>query len=411
MMADLRRDFAIGGHPWHRSPLMLLALMSFAMPLAFSTWMALLNNFAHNEAGFDGSDIGWLQSVREIPGFAAFLVIFVLIWIKEQRLAYISLLMLGGWVALVGEFPSFWGLLATTFLNSLGFHYYETVKMSLELQWLPKDRAPILLGWLIAVGSAASLFVYLLIIFLWEVAGWDYSNLYMVFGGLSVAITLYCWSVFPIFEQPVKQRTEIVLKWRYWLYYTLQFMSGARRQIFVVFAAFMMVERFDFEVHQVTALFLVNYVANMIFAPIMGRVVKHFGERAALCFEYAGLFGVFVLYAGIYIFDWGVVFAATLYVIDHLFFALALGIKTYFQKIADPEDIAPTTSVAFTINHIGAVGLPAALGYVWIVNPQGVFWFAAALSLVSFCLSLMIPRHPEKGNETVFATSRVQPAE
>ncbi|MEM9211624.1 MAG: MFS transporter [Pseudomonadota bacterium] len=402
MIARVQEVFSIGGHPWHRSPMLLLVLMSFALPLAFSAWVALLNNFAHNEAGFNGSDIGWLQSVREIPGFAAFLVVFVIIIIREQRLALLSLILLGGFVAIVGDFPTFWGLLLTTFFSSIGFHYYETVKMSLELQWLPADRAPILLGWLIAIGSASSLIVYLVIIALWEGFGWDYSGLYRLFGGLTILIAVYCWCAFPLFKQPVAQRTEIVLKWRYWLYYALQFMAGARRQIFVVFAAFMMVERFYFDVHQVTALFLVNFVANMIFAPIMGRVVQRFGERAALCFEYAGLFCVFALYAGIYIFNWGVVFAATLYILDHFFFALALGIKTYFQKIADPEDIAPTTSVAFTINHIGAVGLPAALGYLWLINPQAVFWFAAALAAASFVLSLMIPRHPGKGNETIF---------
>lgn len=376
------------------------------MPLAFSAWLALLNNFVHNEAGFDGSDIGWLQTVREIPGFLSFLVVFVIIFIKEQRLAIYSLLMLGGWIAVVDYFPSFWGLMLTTLLNSLGFHYYETVKQSLELQWLPKDRAPILLGWLIAAGSAASLLVYLMIIVLWEVLNWDYSQIYLLFGGLTVLITSYCWLAFPVFKQPVAQRTEIVLKWRYWLYYALQFMAGARRQIFLVFAAFMMVEKFDFDVHEVTALFLINYLANMIFAPLMGRVVKYFGERAALCFEYAGLFVVFVLYAGIYIFEWGLLFAATLYVVDHFFFALALGIKTYFQKIADPEDIAPTAAVAFTINHIGAVFLPAALGYLWIVSPQGVFWFAAAMAAGSFMLSLLIPRHPVKGHETVLGSAK-----
>ena len=56
----------------------------------------------------------------------------------------------------------------------------------------------------------------------------------------------------------------MVLRRRYWLYYALQFMSGARRQIFVVFAGFMMVEQFGFDVHEITALYLINLVANMI---------------------------------------------------------------------------------------------------------------------------------------------------
>ena len=180
-------------------------------------------------------------------------------------------------------------------------------------------------------------------------------------------------------------------------------MAGARRQIFLVFAAFMMVERFGFEVHEVTALFLINYVANMIFAPLMGRIVTKFGERNALAFEYAGLMIVFSTYAGIYFFGWSAALAAALYVVDHLFFALAFAQKTYFQKIADPKDIAPTAAVAFTINHIAAVFLPAAFGFLWLVSPASVFVVAAGMAAASLALALMIPRHPEPGHETIFS--------
>jgi len=98
-----------------------------------------------------------------------------------------------------------------------------------------------------------------------------------------------------------------------------------------------------------------------------------------------------------------VVVAGGLYILDHLFFALSFALKTYFQKIADPGDIAPTAAVAFTINHIAAVFLPALLGYLWVISPAAVFGMAAGLAAVSVGLVLMIPRHPEKGNETVFA--------
>ena len=180
-------------------------------------------------------------------------------------------------------------------------------------------------------------------------------------------------------------------------------MAGARRQIFVVFAAFMMVEKFGFDVHQVTSLFMINFVINMIVAPLMGRLVGARGERFVLLLEYAGLVLVFLAYGGLYWFGWGVLMASTLYVIDHMLFGLAFALKTYFQKIADPQDIAPTAAVAFTINHIAAVFLPAALGYLWIVSPSAVFILAASLACVSFGLGLLIPRHPEKGNETILA--------
>jgi len=233
-----------------------------------------------------------------------------------------------------------------------------------------------------------------------------------VAGGATVLIAVACFLLYPQFETPNPQIKKMVLRRRYWLYYALQLMAGARRQIFVVFAGFMMVERFGFDVHEITLLYLVNLVINIVAAPFIGRAVGVFGERLALAIEYVGLITVFSLYGGLYFFGWGVVVAAVLYVVDHIFFAMALALKTYFQKIADPQDIAPTAAVAFTINHIAAVFLPALLGYLWLVSPAAVFVTAAGMAGISLILSLMIPRHPVKGQETIFSkgiAARVKP--
>ncbi|MGC6517535.1 MAG: MFS transporter [Candidatus Puniceispirillaceae bacterium] len=394
--------------PVWRRPVALLFVMAFAMPLAFATWSALLNNFVIEVSSFTGVEIGWLQTVREIPGFMAVTVLLVMLVMKEQRLALLSLVMLGGATIVTSNFPSFYGLLITTFIGSVGFHYFETVNQSLQLQWLDKDKAPQTLGWLVACGSAASLVAFGLITLFWQSFSLSYFFVYAAGGGACVFLALYAMIGFPQFQSRYKQRKTLLLRRRYWLYYALQFMAGARRQIFLVFAAFMMVEKFGYDVHHLTFLFLVNYLANMIFAPLMGRFVHKLGERFALMFEYAGLTVLFLLYGGIYYFDWGAWLAALLYVIDHLLFALAFALKTYFQKIADPEDIAPTAAVAFTINHIAAVFLPASLGYLWIVAPDGVYILAASMAFISLGLACLIPRRPEPGQETIFAYRRYQ---
>lgn len=396
--------------PVWRRPVALLVLMAAAMPLAFATWSALLNNFVIERAGFTGVEIGWLHTVREIPGFLSFAVIFVLLVMREQLLAILSLVTLGVASAVTAWFPTFGGLLFVTFIASIGFHYFETVNQSLQLQWIDKKRAPQVIGWLVAVGSGASLLSYGLLVATWDVFDLSYNTVYLISGGACALIALYCWAAFPKFEA-TPQLKKMVLRRRYWLYYALQFMSGARRQIFIVFAAFMMVERFGFEVHEITALFLINYLANMILAPLMGRALGRYGERNVLVFEYVGLVIVFLAYGGIYYFGWGVLLAASLYVIDHLLFALAFAMKTYFQKIADPQDIAPTAAVAFTINHIAAVFLPALLGYLWVVSPGAVFGLAAGMAGISLTLALLIPRNPEPGRETIFSGRLAAPAE
>lgn len=384
---------------WQR-PVTLLMLMAFAQPVSFATWSALLNNFVIDAANFDGSDIGWLHTVREIPGFFAIGVIGLIVYIREQVLGIVMLVLLGAATALTAHFPSLGGILTLTMMSSIGFHYFETVNQSLQLQWISKDRAPQMLGWLLAVGSGATMLGYVLIVLTWRAYDLSYATVYMTGGAVTVALAIFAAFAYPQFETPHPQTKKLILRKRYWLYYALQFMSGARRQIFVVFAGFMMVELFGMKVHEITQLYLINLVINIICAPLMGRVVGRFGEQRALLFEYAGLVAVFLAYGGIYYFGWGVVMAAFLYVVDHIFFALALALKTYFQKIADPADIAPTAAVAFTINHIAAVFLPALLGYLWLTSPASVFFLAAGMAGVSFLLALLIPRHPAPGNET-----------
>ncbi|GIT89902.1 MFS transporter [Jannaschia pagri] len=389
--------------PVWRRPEALLMLMAFAMPVAFATWSALLNNFTKEAAGFDGSDIGWLHTVREIPGFLAIGVILVIVFVREQVLALTSLILLGIATALTAAFPNLGGLLMITLLSSIGFHYYETVNQSLQLQWLPKDRAPKMLGVLLSVGAAGTLLAYGAIVLTWRAFDLSYDIVYWIAGGFTAAVAAFALLAYPQFESPHPQTKEFVLRRRYWLYYVLQFMSGARRQIFIVFAGFMMVERYGLSVDQTTALFMVTMGVNMIIAPTVGRLVAQFGERRALIIEYGGLTVVFVLYAGLYVYDWGVWMACALFVANNVFFSLALAIKTYFQKIAAPGDIAPTAAVAFTINHIAAVFLPASLGYLWLVSPTAVFGIAACMALVSLGLSILVPRHPVDGQETILS--------
>jgi hypothetical protein len=386
-----------------KRPEVLLMLMAASVPLSFSVWSTLLNNFVIERANFTGREIGILQSLREIPGFMAFAVVFVLLIVREQSLAFLSLLLLGIGTIITGWFPSVLGLYVTTILMSIGFHYYETMQTSLSLQWLGKDEAPHVLGKIIAVGSFISILIYGLLVLATRMWNVDYVVIYAAGGGVTVLIALFCWWYFPHYPEKVAQHKKIVLRKRYWLYYALVFMSGARRQIFLVFAGFLMVEKFGYGVGQISTLFLINAGLNMFFAPRIGRLIGLIGERRALIFEYLGLICIFGAYA--FVTDHRI--AASLYVLDHLFFAMAIAIKTYFQKIADPRDISATAAVGFTINHIAAVGLPAVLGIVWVYSHSIVFLVGAGMALVSLLLSFLVPRHPDVGQEVAsFTLSR-----
>lgn len=381
----------------YNNPRTLLLLMAFVMPLVFSIWNALLNNFVVEKAQFTGAEIGILQSLREVPGFLAFTAVFVLLVLKEQTFALISLAILCVGVAITGWLPFELGLYCTTVLMSIGFHYFETINQSLTLQWIKKDQAAHFMGKQLAVKSFASLLAYSGVWLIMEWLGYSYLTMYMLAGGLGLIIVVIMWLGFDSFTHNSVQHKHMFLRKRYWLYYGLVFFSGARRQIFLVFASFMMVEKFGYSVGDVSLLFMINYVFNLSFAPKIGKWIGRVGERKALIIEYVGLVLVFVSYALVE----HPHLAAGLYIIDHLFFAMAIAVKTYFQKIADHKDIASTAGVSFTINHIAAVIIPALLGVVWLTSPSLVFYIGAGFAVCSLCLAMNIPLHPNKGNEAI----------
>jgi hypothetical protein len=354
-----------------------LIVLTIASSVGLQAWLILFNNFAVEVAGLQGKHVGMIQSVREIPGFLALLAIFVMIFIKEHRLSAISILFLGAGMAATGIFPSYPGLLLTTLITSFGFHYYETTNQSLTLQYFDKHTSPWVFGKLRSLSAASNIgigvFIYLFASIL------DFMQIYLLIGAMIIAAGV--WGVFknPADRNIPPQHKKMIFRKRYWLYYFLTFMGGARRQIFMAFAVFLMVKKFQFSVQGVTALFVVNNLINYFISPIIGKAIIRFGERKVLSLEYFSLIFIFLAYALVGSKTW----VAFLYILDHVFFNFAIAIRTYFQKVGDPRDTASSMAVGFTINHVAAVFLPAIGGMLWMIDYRIPFVAGACMSLIS----------------------------
>ena len=390
------------------SPTAFLMAVAFINWIGFASWQALFNNFAKDTAHFTGWEVGVLQSVREIPGFLAFTAAFWFMIVREQALAYASVVILAIGIAATGFLPSYQGIMLTTFVMSVGFHYFETANQALALQLLPKSEAPKVLGKVASAMAAAQLVAYSLIALLSWALEPSYAELYLAFGVGTVLLLGVAAALFRRFDGTVPQRKGIVLRRRYWLYYALTFLSGARRQLFMAFGGWLLVERFGYDLAAFSALLFIYCAINLVAGPLFGRLVAQVGERSTIIIENVSLIVVFLGYA---LTTSGLV-AGALFVVDGVFFTLMIAQRTYFQKISDPADIAPTASVAFTINHIAAVVIPVLFGGIWIKDPALVFTVGALIATASLSLAFLVPRHPEPGRETVLARMRsVVPAE
>jgi predicted MFS family arabinose efflux permease len=267
---------------------------------------------------------------------------------------------------------------------SFGFHYFETTNQSLTLQYFDHKITPWIFGKLRSYAAASNIVIGIVILGLSVIL--SYLQLYLFLGAIIILAGIWGLYQNPTRKDIVPQHKKMILRKKYLLYYFLTFMAGARRQIFIAFAVFLLVKKFEFSVQEITVLFVVNNVINFFLSPLIGKAIIHYGERSVLSLEYSILILVFIAYAFV---DSRLV-VTILYILDHIVFNFSIAIRTYFQKIADPADIAPSMAVGFTINHIAAVIIPALGGMVWMIDYKLPFIAGAAMSLVSLSAVQMI---------------------
>jgi Major Facilitator Superfamily len=370
-----------------------LIVFTICSTMGLQTWLTLFNNFAVDVAGLGGNQIGMIQSVREIPGFLALLAVFVIMFIKEHRLSALSILILGLGLAITGWFPSYAGLMTTTLVMSFGFHYFETTNMSLTLQYFDQGTSPWVFGKQRSFAAASNIAVGILIYFAAFVM--NFAGIYLLIGGLTFVAGFWGLLQDPSDKTLIPQHKKMILRKKYWLFYFLTFMAGARRQIFMAFAVLLMVQKFKYSVQEITILFVINNAINYYLSPLIGRSIIRFGERKVLSLEYFSLILIFLAYAT----TTSKLLIAALYILDHIFFNFAIAIRTYFQKVGDRRDIAPSMAVGFTINHIAAVFLPALGGVLWMVDYRIPFFGGAMMALVSLC-AIQLIRIPAKAHSS-----------
>jgi MFS family permease len=365
-----------------------LAVASFFLYLGFNVWQALFNNFAVEELGVGAAQIGLIQALRELPGLFGFAVGFLVLWLTEMRVMWLSVLLLGLGLVVSGFADALSVLILGSLVMSIGFHWFYPSNSSIVLMAVGEEEAPKILGRLRSVASFAAV-IGTLVIWIFvdgvefgpiSISGWGYRTLLIAVGGVVVlGSALGLRRGFGYGGQQEKRR--IIFRRAYWVYYVLTFLMGSRRHIFTTFAIFMLVDIYGIDVRATATLFLVNNLVNTFASAQLGRIVARYGERTVLTANFLGLSAVFLGYA--FVSYLPVLFL--LFVLDNIFFGFNLAVDSYFQKIAySSEEITSNVSLAQTINHISALVVPILGGLLWeLVAPWATFAAGVGIALVS----------------------------
>ncbi len=385
----------------------IVSFLSFLMGFGFSTWSALFNNYSVEVLSLNSIEIGMIQSIREIPGFLGFTLIFILAYIHESKFIGIVVAMAGIGFFLTGFsdvsftlllnpvynlFPSVSpfsiNITIFTLIMSIGFHYYEATYTTLIMHTVDRDKSAKVFG---HIGSFGSLGAVIGLAFTWaaRTVGFDFKVIY-----LTVGIFVFIGGILALFLTKKVSRSNngskrIELKRKFVRYYLLTFLSGSRRQIFVVFAIFLLVSIHDVKVETIAILMLINQVISIYIKKEAGKLIERFGEQLIMKLDY---FALTILFTG-YAFVTNVNFLLVFYIIDGILFSFSISIKSYMHKISTDNEIRTNVTLGMTINHIAAVVLPFVSGVIWLQFGHSiVFLIGVVIAILSFIISLGVER-------------------
>ncbi len=377
------------------TPLLLFAAASMMMGLYSGLYDPSFNNYLAQMHNISALARGALEFPRELPGFMVVFVFTALIFLADTRIAALSALLVG--LALWGQgfvAPNLSIIVIWMIIWSTGAHLFMAISPSIGLR-LAKEgqegRRLGQLGFLESLGSLAGmLFVY------WGASRWQVS-FGLIFGLAGSFALLAALCLFLIKPRPlVKASRRLIFKRKYWLFYSLNIVFGARKQIFLTFAPWVLIRIFNCGIDTFALLGFIGTVLSLGFRPLLGRAIDAWGEKFIITAESLILVALSLLYG--FSQTW---FSASLalsiimacFVTDQLLFAVRMARTTYLNRIIDsPEDLTPTISMGLTLDHAVSMLIPLGGGLLWAhYGYVPVFIASGIIAVLNFGLAWLIP--------------------
>ena len=368
---------------------------------ASGIFTATLNNYLAEIHHLGAEARGWLELPRELPGFLIMFVAGAMLTVfRETQMAAAAMLLTAlGAVGLGYLAPTHAALVVFIVIWSLGDHIIFAVEGPIGLKLAQGGKEGRRLGQFGGARNLGTIVGVGVIFVLARTLGDRYSLFYAIAAGSAlVAGVLYAGLDVGRGDAPSRR---LVFKKKYRLFYVISALFGIRKQIFLAFGAWVLVEIHGVSVSTIALLYFIAATLGVVFRPLLGEVVDWLGERVVLAADELLLLGICLTYAfaGEVFSGDGVLFALyAAYILDIILFALRLARTTYLKKIADdPADITPTISMGITIDHAVAMTLPILSGYIWeAYGFQWVFILAGAIAFVGFfvCLRIRTPERP-----------------
>ncbi len=362
----------------------MLAVMQLCYGFAYSANNSVVTNFFADVLHFSGPQFGYMTAIREFGGLTLILLMALLYRVSIPWLTSGAMLLLGLGFGLFGIATGFMSIIPWILISSFGMHTVLQTQFSLGMSLTTQERSGHVLGRLAAFAQVGT-FVALLVVFL--IFHFDLLSYTMTFVVMGIVAFVGAVAVFRFphlhdgEEREVAPKREPIV-WRkdYRYFYLLNLLDGVRQQIFFSFGLWVLVNRFELGVEDISLLLLAVTFVGIVSSSYVGRLIDRLGERRVLQAINIG----YVIALGGYALSGQVVLACVFYVIYSFISPFStIGASTYLRKIAVPEDMAPSLAMGITILHATAVVVPVVAGFILnFVGYRIPFFIACAAALV-----------------------------
>lgn len=334
------------------------------------------NNFIADELHFNAQQLGFIESIREVPGLATILLAAVTAYFFRSTLAGICIAVTGAGLLVYAHSRSLTEMIIGTIIMSSGFHLFYPIQSAQVLESVGQGEKAHRLGELNSITAAATLAAMGFVFVMANLV--SYRGFFVISAAVAGIGSLIMFTI-PRTKGSGQTR-KFVFRARYMNYYALNLLSGARRHMYITFAAFALVKLYGQSVRAMSMLMVVANVLAIFTRPAMGHIIDRMGERRVLMLNYALVVVLSLGYAYVH-WIWLIYFV---YIADGVLQGFDVAQTTYMDKIARKEEIPGTLAMGSTINHITGVAVPTIGGWLWeSFGPWATFLGGAILGLLS----------------------------
>ncbi len=355
---------------------------------------SIFNNYLSDIFNLSEGLRGFLEVPREAPGLCIIVVLAALNFLGDVRIAMLGMAAAGlGMLGLGLLSPTFSVMIIWLMMYSLGTHILIPVTPAIGMSLSKMESYGSRLGTASAFGLFGSIAAYVYIFLDFHFKHMDYQTAFIT-GAISYILAAFAVGLMKK-GAPESRKVRFVFRRRYLLFYSLAVISGARNQIFMTFAPWVLIKVFDVKPQMFAILGMVVALVSIGTRKLIGQLIDTRGERFVLTAEAILLFAICIGYAfSERIFPAGVavVIIAGCYVIDNSMAAVEMARSTYVRKIAvDLADVTPTLSTGVSLQHIASMVVPVFGGLLWTaVGYPAVFIAAAVIAFLNLILSRKI---------------------